>query len=133
MTKHDFSGNGPDRDSHQPDDQYELAFTWHNDASQALSRRFEEFHAANPHVYRLLVELARDWMHTTGSDKLGVAQLWERMRWDLAVRTTSTDFNLNNDLKPYYARLIMKQERDLSGLFNLRRAAADEWIAERAA
>jgi hypothetical protein len=38
-------------------DQLSLTF----DAS--ISERFEEFHKTNPHVYRTLVRLAREWIH----------------------------------------------------------------------
>lgn len=27
-----------------------------------LAERFEEFHRENPHVYRVLVKLAREWV-----------------------------------------------------------------------
>lgn len=107
------------------DDQREIPF------EQALTaaRRFEQFHAANPNVYRVLVALAREWVRRTGRLKLGIATLYERARWDLAIVTDDPDYKLNNDHRAYYARLIMRQERDLTGLFDLRRSPeADQWI-----
>lgn len=88
--------------------------------------RFEEFHKANPHVYQTLVWLAREWVHRTDRTKVGIAALWERMRWELAIQTTTKTPRLNNNYKAYYARLIMQTEPDLEGLFDVRRSAADQ-------
>ena len=91
--------------------------------------KFDAFHAANPHVYTTLVRLAREWVGRTGRHKLGIATLYERARWEIALNTSDADFRLNNDYRAYYARLIMAQERDLAGLFDLRTSKADLWIA----
>lgn len=133
MTSSNSSDCGPDRDSRQPDDQqFELDYTGVSDAL-STTEKFELFHQLNPHIYDLLVQLSRQWIRDTGRPKLGVAQLWERMRWDLAVRSSATDFRLNNDYKAYYARLIMKRESDLADLFDLRKSEADNWIGQVAA
>jgi hypothetical protein len=82
-----------------------------------LERSFWKFHMANPHVYALLVRLAREWKNQTGR-KLGIKALFERARWEYSVRTTKTAPALNNNHTAFYARLIMEQERDLNGIFN---------------
>jgi hypothetical protein len=97
-----------------------------DDIPPTRAERFERFHQDNPHVYDLMVRLARDWKRRTGRNRLGVAALWERMRWELAVRTTDEAPALNNDHKAFYARLIMRQEPDLEGLFEVRRSVADD-------
>ena len=91
--------------------------------------KFDRFHADNPKVYETLVRLAREWVARFGGHKLGIATLYERARWEIALATTDADFKLNNDWRSYYARLIMTQEPDLAGLFDLRASKADEWIA----
>jgi hypothetical protein len=90
---------------------------------------FDRFHANNPHVYKTLVALARQWVSRTGRSKLGIATLFERARWEIAVTTVGDDFRLNNSHRAYYARLIMLREPDLAGLFDLRASEADQWIA----
>lgn len=90
---------------------------------------FERFHTANPRVYEVLVRLAREWVGRTGRHKLGIATLYERTRWEIALATSDPDFKLNNNFRAYYARLIMLREPDLDGLFDLRASEADEWIA----
>lgn len=90
--------------------------------------RFEEFHRQNPRVYSTLVRLAREWVNDHGLKTLGIRMLWEVARWELIKATRSTDYKLNDHYTGYYARLIMRRERDLDGLFELRASAADEWI-----
>lgn len=101
----------------------QLALNW------ADENAFERFHAANPRVYEVLVRLAREWVGRTGRHKLGIATLYERTRWEIALATSDPDFKLNNNFRAYYARLIMLREPDLDGLFDLRASEADEWIA----
>jgi hypothetical protein len=106
-------------------EQLELDF----DHELSATERFEKFHTDNPRVYATLVMLARQWIDRTGHSKLGVATLYERARWDIAISTNDPNFKLNNDHRAFYARLIMLQEPDLAGLFKLRRSEADAWAA----
>src|SRR5947209_11950172 len=92
-----------------PSGQLELRF----DEQLTATQRFEQFHHRNPVVYRTLVALAREWVRRTGKRRLGIATMYERCRWDLALVTDSDDYDVNNDYKADYARLIMKQEPDL--------------------
>lgn len=94
-----------------------------------ITARFEQFHRDNPTVYLTLVRLAREWVQRTGRHKLGIATLFERARWEIALATSDPDWKLNNTYRAYYARLIMRREPDLAGLFDLRTSEADTWIA----
>lgn len=93
-----------------------------------IADRFEQFHEANPDVYRVLVRLAREWIQRTGRRHIGIGALYERMRWEIAITTSDPDFKANNDFRAFYARLIEAQERDLRGLFRFRASAADSWL-----
>lgn len=93
------------------------------------AEQFEQFHADNPQVYDVLVRLAREWVANTGRRKLAIATLLERARWEIAMATSDPDYKINNNHKPYYARLIMQQETGLDGMFDLRRSSADAWLA----
>lgn len=81
--------------------------------------KFDKFHEENPHVYTELVNLAR-LAHERGRRKFGIKMLFEVVRWNRFIQTNDPSFKLNNNHAPYYARLIMEQEADLAGLFNLR-------------
>lgn len=93
-----------------------------------IAERFEDFDRSNPHVYRTLVRLAREWVEQTGRRKIGTKALFEVARWQIALATSDPDFKLNNSYTAFYSRLIMRREADLSGLFDLRHSSADEWI-----
>jgi hypothetical protein len=90
-----------------------------------ISARFAEFHRENPRVYDELVRLARRGRQA-GRTKMGINQLFEVLRWNVSLTTRGEDFKLNNNYAPHYARLIMDRERDLAGIFELRRSHADE-------
>jgi hypothetical protein len=98
----------------------------------SITEQFEEFHRDNPHVYTILVRLARQWRAQTGRTVLGTKALFERARWELAIETSDADYKLNNNYTAYYARLIMLLEDDLDTMFRLRDSEADEWIYQKA-
>lgn len=98
----------------------------------SLVQRFRDFHENNPIVYATLVRLAREWVRQTGRRRLGIAALWERMRWELSIKTTEESPRLNNDYKAFYSRLIMAQEEDLAGVFETRASVADQVSGEAA-
>jgi hypothetical protein len=85
-----------------------------------LERRFVEFHGKNPEVYVQLVRLARI-LKARGHKRIGIAMLFEQLRWQYALKTTDlSGFKLNNNYRAYYARLIMEKNLDLVGFFETR-------------
>lgn len=103
------------------------------ETDETTAEKFEQFHQDNPVVYATLCSLAREWLARTGRPRVGIGQLAERCRWEIAMRTNDPDYKLNNNFRAYYARLIMHNEPDLAGIFELRTSAADEWVEGRAA
>lgn len=100
------------------------------EAKPTWTEKFLAFHAANPHVYLALRDLARDWVRQ-GKTKCGMGLLYNVARWKMSLRTEGEDlFELNDAYQAFYARALMFFEPDLAGLFNLRKAPeADEWVA----
>lgn len=92
------------------------------------AEKFDEYHRDNPHVYEILVNLARQWRKRFPYSKTGIAALRERARWEIAFTTTDVDFKIPNAYSPFYSRLIMRQEPELDGIFDLASSQADEWI-----
>ena len=84
---------------------------------------FREFHAANPHVYEGLRDGALD-LRRAGWKHFGIARLYEGLRYQRAVVTTADDFKLNNNFRALYARMLMEQEPELAGFFELRQRTA---------
>ena len=86
-----------------------------------IRAKFDAFNTKHPEVYRELVKLARQWKQA-GHSKLGIAALFERLRWEWHMSGVQSDdgYKLSNNFKAHYARLIMEQEPDLDGIFNIR-------------
>lgn len=94
-----------------------------------LEAAFEAFHHDHPEVYTELVGLARD-LRRRGYTRFGIGMLFEILRWRRmrAVRSSAYTFKLNNNLRAYYARLIMVQEPDLRDAFNTRELSVPHHI-----
>lgn len=80
------------------------------------------FHSRNPHIYKKLVSYAR-YVRKKGISRIGMRLLFERVRWDYTIETNRKNekFKINNNYAPYYARMIMENNPDLDGLFELRK------------
>ncbi len=94
-------------------------------ARRSIDERFATFHEANPHVYRMLVAMARE-AKRAGHKRYGIKGLWEALRWKTSVETQdASGFKCSNDLTSRYARAIQEQEPDLRGFFETRPLAVD--------
>jgi hypothetical protein len=84
-------------------------------------RRFCEFHQHNPHVYEYLRDLCLE-VRQRGVYRFGIRTVWERLRWHARFETARApdEWKLNNNYTRYYARLLMKQEPELAGMFEIR-------------
>lgn len=84
-----------------------------------LEGRFQKFHRQNPEVYQRLLEMARE-LKDFGHKKIGIQMLFEVLRWETMMQTTGDKYKINNSYASRYARLIMDQEPDLEGIFEVR-------------
>jgi hypothetical protein len=88
------------------------------------AEEFEKFNADNPNVYREIVRLSRE-AKAKGFQRLGIRMVYERMRWEFTMSSpTHSRFKLDDNFTSFYSRLIMKQEPDLNGFFEIRGRAA---------
>jgi hypothetical protein len=85
-----------------------------------LEKQFLTFHRENLQVYDKLVELAFI-LKNRGHRKIGIAMLFEQLRWLYAMETTDiSGFKLNNNHAAFYARMIMERNPALDGFFKIR-------------
>lgn len=82
-------------------------------------RRFKAFCEKNGHVYEMLRDMALK-LKAAGHEHWGMRNLYEKLRYDLAVQTTEAAPNLNDWYAPMFARLLMQREPELRGMFKLR-------------
>lgn len=78
---------------------------------------------ANPHIYETLRRFALE-AKRAGRSRIGIAAIFERVRWYTQVETRDDTFKLNNNWRSYYARLLMEREPELAGLFETRKLRA---------
>ena len=84
-----------------------------------IEESFGLFHQANPHIYRLLRQMALEYK-LSGHARCGMKMLWEALRYSSGVQTRGEPYKLNNNYTALYARLLMRQERQLRGFFEVR-------------
>jgi hypothetical protein len=64
-------------------------------------------------------------MRRRGREKWGIAGIFEVLRWNRAMQTDAPDYKLCNTHRAFYARMLMEQEPELRGFFDLRQSVAD--------
>lgn len=110
-------------DTHAADDLARLKRRPSKEPAPTLQEKFEQFHAANPHVYRLLLQYALQ-AKAKGRGKLGMKCLFERARWYANFESEGDTFKLNNNYTAFYARLLEHNEPQLRGFFEMREQKA---------
>ncbi len=93
-------------------------------ASAAEWAEFTAYHSANPQVYAKMRQYALE-AKAAGRTHFGINMIHERVRWYTNVEAVGDLWKLNNNYRPFYARLLMANEPELAGLFELRTAKAD--------
>ena len=84
-------------------------------------QQFSEFHQRNPHVAINLVGLALALVRN-GHKRGSMTMLFNVLRWQQMMDTDDphSEFKLNNNYTPYYARLITTMDPVLEGFFEMR-------------
>lgn len=91
-----------------------------------IEQDFLDFHRKNPQVYTALVGYGLQ-AKNAGFKNFGFRMCWERARWYFAMHPNpEAEFKLNNNHAAYYARLIMEQEPELAGFFEIRKLKSQE-------
>jgi len=86
-----------------------------------LEKAFWTFHGKHPEVYSKLVEFARKWRVNRRARRIGIATVYEAARYTLNIdRDDESVYKLANNHRAFYARLIMRSEQDLAGIFLLK-------------
>ena len=87
---------------------------------------FIDFHLDNPRVWDLYLSFATDMVHL-GHKRLSSEMLINRVRWETMVDTTDKKFKINNNHKPFYARLLLSLPRFKNTKFlEVRQSCADD-------
>jgi len=81
--------------------------------------RFQDFHAANPHIYELVKKYTLDVIGT-GRKSFSMTSIFERIRWYTTIETSGEEFKINQNFIPYYSRMFMADHPQHDGFFSIR-------------
>ena len=84
---------------------------------------FMDYHRQHPWIYESLRSLALE-AKAQGKTRIGMMALVNQIRWSDARGSTTDDWKMNNNYTPDYARLLMVQEPELTGMFEVRGQAS---------
>ena len=85
------------------------------------AEQFEEFHTANPHVFKNLEALAEKLIRK-GQKHIGIGYLFEILRYEQFISTvdSNSDFTLNNSYRSRYARLLLERHPEWNDIIHTR-------------
>lgn len=86
-----------------------------------------KFDPEHPEVYALVVRFALEALER-GRRRIGIAAVWERIRWHFDVeRDPGGAYKLNNSFRAYYARRFQTDHPQHADLFEVRRLRSTRW------
>ena len=86
----------------------------------SLDERFERWARENPGIVEHFLRYARE-LKGSGVRHYGIKSIAERVRWHVRVESRDQDFKINNNYVSRLARLLVKRDPSLEGLFETRR------------
>lgn len=85
-----------------------------------LEKEFAVFHENNPHIWELFKRFTNA-VQASGRTEYSAYAIFERIRWHMAVDTNDDNgFKLNNNHRPYYARMYQAQYPNKARFFRTR-------------
>ena len=86
---------------------------------QTIEERFAEWARENPHIIEMYLKYSRE-VSNSGRRRYGIKAITERVRWHVNVQTNGDEFKINNNHSAPMARLLVKLDPSLEGLFETR-------------
>ena len=86
----------------------------------SITERWEDFHAANPHVFAAALDLARSWL-ARGDRYISAKAILEVLRVSVAT-TGERGYRINNDFSAPMSRALRVAEPALADVMRTRQA-----------
>lgn len=94
--------------------------------AQQIYGRFKAFHAEHPEFYAAIERFSLQVIES-GRARYGIAAVLERVRWHMNIeRRQGDDVKINNDYKPYYARMFAAKHPEHADFFSTRRRTSED-------
>jgi hypothetical protein len=85
---------------------------------------FDKYHSENPKIYEYFKEYSLRSINK-GFNHLSAEFIFNVIRWETPLTADGDDFKINNNAKPFYSRLFMKDFPQYQGFFRKRHSKAD--------
>lgn len=99
--------------------QLELGVTKH-----PAREKFEQFDNENPYAWELFKQFTFEAIRN-GHRQFSIALVTERIRWETVMKSSDSDFKINNNHKAFFARKFHEEYPMYNGIFRTRPSVAD--------
>lgn len=94
--------------------------------SEEIAQQCADYHAKHPEVWDMFVDFTLQ-MVRRGFHNYSIKAIFERIRWEKdAGGDGETQFKINNNYAPYYARRFMKMYPAHDGFFRTRKLTTED-------
>lgn len=90
-----------------------------NDQETEAYKRFKKYHDENPQIYEFFKRYALKAIER-GFKHLSAEWVFNVCRWETPIGASGDDFKINNDYKPLYSRLFMREYPQYEDFFRKR-------------
>jgi len=91
-----------------------------------MKAQCQAYHKNHPEVWDLFVRFSKEII-SKGYANYSVNAIFERIRWEMDVGGSGdSEFKINNNFRPLYARRFMKMYPDHDGFFRTRKQTSEE-------
>lgn len=80
-------------------------------------KAFRKWLVDNTHVVEAFIKYARQLKHQGNREYYSAYCIRERIRWDSMITQIGGDYKISNNITPFVARLVMKLDPSLKGMF----------------
>jgi hypothetical protein len=88
---------------------------------------FDQWHAANPMVWKYFEKFSFDAIRS-GRNRISHWLIINRIRWEVFLVTTGSDYKISNGLIAFYARLWRETYPKHQDLFRIKRMNGEPWV-----
>jgi len=97
-----------------------------NNRLQEIKAQCQEYHNNHPEVWNLFVRFSGEVI-SKGYSNYSVNAIFERIRWEMDVGGNGkSEFKINNNYRPLYARRFMRLYPDYDGFFRTRKQTSED-------
>lgn len=86
---------------------------------EPMAAKAQKYMEASPEIYQMFCRFAWEYIMGKRKKRIGGRMIWERMRWETAIRGTD-DFKLNNNYLPFLVRRFQKENPKVADVFTTR-------------